>query len=60
MENQKDMKEFERLTEGNFVKQKAIEPEIKVSRSRDGKWVIVKTIQTQIYSINYFKKVLGV
>jgi len=33
-------------------------PEIKttVERSKDGKWVIYKTIITDIKSVNYFKK----
>jgi len=43
------------------LKEKLIKmPEIttQIKLSRDGKWVIVKTIQTQIYSKAYFDKVL--
>lgn len=30
-----------------------------ITRSKDGKWLIIKTIRTDIIHVNYFRKILG-
>ncbi len=50
MENQNGKNNFE---EGKPILNRSI------SLSKDGKWLIIKTIRTDIVHINYFNKILG-
>ena len=45
-----DHKQAEKLKEMPLI-------DTKVSKSKDGKTIIVKTTITKLYSVNYFKKV---
>ena len=48
------MEEFIQTQQSN----NAPEIETKISKSKDGQTIIIKTIITKLYSINYFRKIV--
>ena len=59
MESQQIIEEYEVKSEDQQpAKREPAESNVYINKSMDGRWIIVKTITTKIYSRKYFEKVL--